>query len=149
MSKRILDLIMEYAVNERLDAIIFRDQEFMSLQKKLDEQIEAFDSLGLSKEERQAVDQLISAHTESEAYYSAAAYRLGFKDCAAFLCEIGLVGKGCGRESRINRKPQGKEGKGGSGLTDRFCREIQKIVKRRRDKTAWILRNSHRKSRRF
>lgn len=137
MSKRILDLITEHAVNERLDAIIFRDQEFMSLQKKLDEQIEAFDSLGLSKEERQMVDQLISAHTESEAYYSAAAYRLGFKDCASFLCEIGLTGKGWGCNPRVNRKPQGKEEKGGSGLMYRFCHQIKKKSKRRREENGF------------
>lgn len=89
--KSILDIITEHAVNKRLDAILFCDQEFMFLQKKIDEQIVAFDSLGLSKEDRLVVDQLISAHLESEAYYSAAAYRYGFKDCVSLFGEIGLV----------------------------------------------------------
>ena len=128
--KKIMDLITEYALNERLDAVIFCDQEFLSLQKKIDEQIEVFDSLGLSKEERQVVDQLISAHTESEAYYSAAAYRCGFADCASLLCEIGLVGEGCGRESYVNRKPVGREGKGGGGLIHRFYHQIMKNLKK-------------------
>lgn len=91
--KSILDIITEYAVNERLDAVLLRDQDFLYLQEKIEEQMEAFDSLGLSKEERDAVDRLVCAHTESEAYYSAAAYRFGFKDCAEMLSEIGLVKK--------------------------------------------------------
>jgi len=45
----------------------------------------------MAKEERQAVDLLISAYTESAAYYSAAAYRYGFKDCAALFCAAGIV----------------------------------------------------------
>ena len=98
--KSILDLITEHAVNERLDAILFCDQKFIALQKELDEQIKAFDNLSLSKEARQVADQLISSHTESEAYYSAAAYRLGLKDCAAMLNGIGLV-KGTGPDSPV------------------------------------------------
>ena len=91
MSKSMLDLITEHAVNERLDALLFCDPNFLSLQEKIDEETEVFDSLGLSKEARQAVDRLISAYTESAAYHSAAAYRLGLKDCAAMLSGIGLV----------------------------------------------------------
>lgn len=91
MSKSILDIITEHAVNERLDALLFCDPDFLALQEKLDEETAVFDSLGLSKEVQQAVDRLISAYTESAAYYSAAAYRLGLKDCAAMLREIGLV----------------------------------------------------------
>lgn len=91
MSKSILDIITEHAVNERLDALLFCDPVFLALQEKIDEETAVFDSLGLSKEVRQAVDRLISAYTESAAYYSAAAYRFGFKDCAAMLSGIGLV----------------------------------------------------------
>lgn len=91
MCKNIMDLITEHAMNERLDAELLCDQQFLALQKKIDEQTEAFDSLGMAKEERQAVDLLISAYTESAAYYSAAAYRYGFKDCAALFCAAGIV----------------------------------------------------------
>ena len=93
--KSILDLITEHAVNERLDALLFCDPDFLALQEKVDEETEVFDSLGLPREVRQAVERLISAYTESAAYHSAAAYRLGLKDCAAMLDGIGLV-KGIG-----------------------------------------------------
>lgn len=89
--KSILDIITEYAVNERLDALLFCDPDFLSLQEKIDEETAVFDSLGLSREARQAADRLISAYTESAAYHSAAAYRLGLRDCAAMLRGIGLV----------------------------------------------------------
>lgn len=89
--KSILDLITEHAVNERLDAFLFCNSDFLALQEKIDEETAVFDGLGLSKEARQAVDRLISAYTESAAYHSAAAYRLGLKDCAAMLNGIGLV----------------------------------------------------------
>ena len=89
--KSILDLITEHAVNERLDALLFCDPDFLSLQKKIDEETAVFNNLGLSKEARQEADRLISAYTESAAYHSAAAYRLGLKDCAAMLNGIGLV----------------------------------------------------------
>ncbi len=91
MPKNILELITEQAVNERLDAVLLRDQDFLYLQEKIDEQMEVFEGFGLSMEARQAVDWLISAYTESAAYHSAAAYRFGLKDCAAILCGIGLV----------------------------------------------------------
>lgn len=100
MSKSILDLITEHAVNERLDAILLCDQYFSYLQEKIEKQMEVFDSLGLSKEVRQAVDRLVSAYTESAAYHSAAAYRLGLKDCAAMLRGIGLV-KGTGPDGAV------------------------------------------------
>lgn len=91
VKKSILDIITEHTVNERLDALLFCDPDFLALQEKIDKETAVFDSLSLSKEARQAVDRLISAYTESAAYYSAAAYRLGLKDCAAMLREIGLV----------------------------------------------------------
>ena len=142
--KSILDLITEHAVNERLDALLLCDQKFLALQKEIDEQIKAFDKLDLSKKERQAVDRLICAHTESDAYYSAAAYRLGFTDCASLLSETGLVGKDREEDPCIKRKPQRKEGKSGGGLIHRF---YQKILKRR--DRIWILRHLHRRLRNF
>ncbi|MDE6320172.1 MAG: hypothetical protein K2M22_10825 [Lachnospiraceae bacterium] len=89
--KSLLDIITEHSVNERLDAILFCDPVFRDLQNKIEEQMEVFNKLGFSKKARLVVDRLISAYTESAAYHSAVAYRFGLKDCAAMLCEIGLV----------------------------------------------------------
>lgn len=89
--KSVLDIIAEYAVNERLDAILFRDTEFQKLERKIGKQMDAFSRLSLTKKERRTVDRLVSAHTESAAYYSGAAYQQGFKDCAALFKETGIV----------------------------------------------------------
>lgn len=89
--KSVLDIITEYAVNERLDAILFRDQDFQELERKIGKEIDAFSRLGLSKKKRRTVDRLVSAHVESAAYYSGAAYRQGFKDCASLFKETGIV----------------------------------------------------------
>ena len=89
--KNILDIIAEHAVNERLDAILFRDPEFQRLERKSGKEMEAFSRLGLSKKERQTVDRLLSAHAEDATYYSGAAYLQGFKDCASLLRETGVI----------------------------------------------------------
>lgn len=89
--KNILDIIAEHAVNERLDAILFRDPEFQRLERKIGKEMEAFSRLGLSKKERQTVDRLLSAHAEDATYYSGAAYLQGFKDCASLLRETGVI----------------------------------------------------------
>lgn len=89
--KSILDIIAEHGANERLDAILFRDPEFQKLECKIGKEMGAFSRLGLSKKERRTVDMLLSANAESGAYYSAAAYLQGFKDCASLLKETGVV----------------------------------------------------------
>lgn len=89
--KSVLDIIAEYAVNERLDALMFRDPAFQRMEKKIGKAMEAFDRLGLSRKERRIVDRLLSANTESAAYYSTAAYRQGVRDCVSLLKETGVV----------------------------------------------------------
>lgn len=89
--KSVLDIIAEHAVNERLNVLLFRDPDFQKFERKIGKEMEAFSRLSLSKKERQTVDRLICAHTENGAYYSAAAYLQGFKDCASLLKETGIV----------------------------------------------------------
>lgn len=86
--KSILDIITEHAANERLDALLLDDEEFVGLQKKIDEAAHELEGMGLTKEQRSGVDRMVSAYTESAAYYSLAAYRQGFHDCGALLIEI-------------------------------------------------------------
>lgn len=89
--KGILDIIAENAVNEKLDAVMFRDPVFQQLEKKIGEEMAAFDRLALSKKERRAVDRLLSANAASAAYYSTAAYRQGVKDCVSLFRETGII----------------------------------------------------------
>lgn len=98
MPRDIMDVITEYGMNERLDTELLGDPAFIGLQKKRDAETEAFDRLGLSREERFIVDRMVSAYTECAAYHSAAAYRYGMRDCAAILSGIELL-KGTGAEA--------------------------------------------------
>lgn len=88
IKESIMDIITEHAMNERLDAILAQDKVFVGLQEKIDHLIEEFNRLNLTDEQRTIVDDMISAYAESGAYYSAAAYKQGFKDCANFAVEI-------------------------------------------------------------
>lgn len=83
-----MDIITEHATNERLDEILAQDKAFAELQGKIDRLIEELNVLNLTDEQRKTVDDMVSAYTESGAYYSAAAYKQGFKDCANFAVEI-------------------------------------------------------------
>lgn len=89
--KSVLDIIAEYAVNERLDAILSRDPAFQRLEREIGKEMDAYSRLGLSKKERRTVERLISAHAADAAYYSGAAYRQGLKDCASLLRETGII----------------------------------------------------------
>ena len=84
----ILDIITEHAANERLDALLRDDKEFIKLQGKIEEASCELDRLGLTREQRSAVDGMVSAYTASAAYYSLAAYRQGFRDCGTMFIEI-------------------------------------------------------------
>lgn len=89
--KGILDIIAENAVNERLDAVMFSDPVFQQLEKRIGEDMAAFDRMALSKKERRAVDRLLSANAASAAYYSTAAYRQGVRDCVSLFRETGVI----------------------------------------------------------
>lgn len=91
MNRNIFDIITENSINERLDDILLHNEEYIKIQNKIGEQSEQFDKLEISSEQRQIIDSLISSHYESGAFYSKAAYKQGFKDCASLLQEINLI----------------------------------------------------------
>lgn len=91
MGENIFDMITNYSVNEGLDKILFENEEYTGIQKEIDERIEQYRQLGLTKEQRLAVDRLVSAHTASGACYGRITYRKGFHDCVSLLQEMGLL----------------------------------------------------------
>ena len=94
MDKNIFDVITEYAVNERMDGILLQDSEYQRIQREMDELIEKFHELNLSKEQNLLVDKLVSAHTESGCYYGRVAYQKGMRDCVSLLLNMGLIKDG-------------------------------------------------------
>lgn len=91
MDGSILEMITEHAANERLDDIMLDDEEYMAIQEEVNENEEKLDGLGLSLEQKLAVDALTVSYIAKGIRYARVAYRQGFKDCVAFLKEIGAI----------------------------------------------------------
>lgn len=89
--KNIFDIIMEHSINDGLDEIMLQDEEYIHIRKKIDEQAEQLDKQDFTKEQRLLIDRLVSAHTESGAFYGKMTYRQGFCDCASLLREMNLL----------------------------------------------------------
>ncbi len=51
MGDNIFDIIMDYSVNEGMDKILLENEEYIGIQKEIDEQIAAYKKLGLTKEQ--------------------------------------------------------------------------------------------------
>ncbi len=51
MGDNIFDIIMDYSVNEGMDKILLENEEYIGIQKEIDEQIAAYKKLGLAKEQ--------------------------------------------------------------------------------------------------
>ena len=94
MGKDIFEVITEYAVNEGMDGIILQDSEYQKIQREMDELIEKFHELNLSREQNLLVDRLVSSHTESGCCYGRIAYKCGMRDCVSLLLEMGLIKDG-------------------------------------------------------
>lgn len=94
MKKNIFDVITEYAVNEGIGHGLWQDEEYKQIQDKISNLTRELDVLDLSKEQRLAVDQLISFYNEDCALYGRKTYQKGFRNCASFLIEIGIIKSG-------------------------------------------------------
>ena len=92
MENSIFDIIMNYSVNEEMNKILLEDEEYIGIQKEIDEQTEEYDPPpGLTKVQYLAVDRLVSAYMASDVCYGRVAYRKGFHDCVSLLQETRLI----------------------------------------------------------
>jgi hypothetical protein len=91
MERDVFEILMENAVNERLDDILLENEEYSQIQAKVCSMSGRLDDFGFSKEQRSFIDDLMCANTESGCCYGKATYRQGFRDCAALLWEMGLI----------------------------------------------------------
>lgn len=62
MEKDIFEILTEYAINKRLDAVLLKDQEYQEAQKEISSLTEEFKQLELPKEQRLIVDRLMSSY---------------------------------------------------------------------------------------
>ena len=91
MEDSVLEMITEYATNERLDDIVLEDGRYADIQIEIDRLTEELCSLDLTQEQKRVVDDLIAANIASGCCYTRMAYQQGFKDCVTFSHEIGLI----------------------------------------------------------
>ena len=91
MDKNIFDVLIDNAVNERLNNILLQDNEYQKIQQEIDNLIEQCNMLNLPKEQWLIVDRLVSAHTDCGSYYGRITYQQGFRDCASLLREMELI----------------------------------------------------------
>lgn len=91
MEKDIFEILTEYAINKRLDAVLLKDQEYQEAQKEISSLTEQFKQLELPKEQRLIVDRLMSSYMESGCCYGKTAYQQGLKDGALLLRKMELI----------------------------------------------------------
>lgn len=91
MEDSILEMLTEYATNERLDDIVLEDGRYADVQVEIDRLAEELDGLDLTQEQKRVVDDLIAANIACGFCYTKMAYQQGFKDCVTFSHEIGLI----------------------------------------------------------
>lgn len=91
MEKEILDTLVDERM-EALEDIAGGDEEYQEVRK---EQLEAFENLGrmgLTEDQRAAVDDIISKVNRSGAVYGRIAFKQGLKDGARLMSELkGIV----------------------------------------------------------
>ena len=89
--QNIFEVLIENAVNERLDNILIQDNEYQEVQNKIRNLTEQLDKLELPKEQRLIIGRLIASHTDSGCCYGKITYQQGFRDCALLLKEMDLI----------------------------------------------------------
>lgn len=87
MEREILDSLVDERM-EALEDIADGDEEYQAVRK---EQLEAFEKLGrmgLTEDQRAAVDDIISKVNRSGAFYGRIAFKQGLKDGARLMSEL-------------------------------------------------------------
>lgn len=91
MEEGVLDILVEHFLDEKLESVMKQDEKFMELSKRICEEDDKFESMGMDEEKRDAANRLISLHVDSIDFYAKTAYKEGFKDCLSLFKEIGMI----------------------------------------------------------
>ncbi len=91
MADSILEIVMKNS-DQRLDTILFADEEYRKLDRVISRRIQYLKKLKLTKRQDQAVDRLLTAYNDESACSCRIFYEQGFKDCISLLKEIGVFG---------------------------------------------------------
>lgn len=87
MDKRILDILIDNCTNERLDSIIFANDEYKNLLQKYNASSEIFES-SLTPEQQTLYNAFTADYNAMSALYARLAYEQGMRDCASLWQEL-------------------------------------------------------------
>ncbi len=91
MDKDIREILAGYMTKERFDRIATEEKKFLQKDELVQSLTKQLQKSEMTKEQRLAVDQLLTANKESNSIYSQLAYIQGVKDCANMLKRLNLI----------------------------------------------------------
>lgn len=86
--KELLGIIAQHRTVKDLDDILKEDQDYQEALAQQQEFFDLLDKLGLTVEQKNVVDQVITANNHCGAVYGAAAYSFGMEDGVRLHVEI-------------------------------------------------------------
>lgn len=87
MDKRVLEIVMENLMNERLDDLVQNVEKYKQAERKADEAINMLEQI-LDREQQKALDHYLSAENHRAAVYAEISYRQGMKDLLSLLVAL-------------------------------------------------------------
>ena len=87
----LMEIIIENLTNERLNEIVFQDEDFCMIDSQLEEALSHYDTLTISKQDVKEINRIFDLYGAHSARYAALAYRQGITDTVQILKEIGII----------------------------------------------------------
>lgn len=86
--KELLGIIAQHRTVKALDDILKEDQDYQEALAQQQEFLDRLDDLGLSAEQKNVVEKMITANNHTGAVYGAVAYRFGMEDGVRLCAEM-------------------------------------------------------------
>ena len=87
----IIEIIIEDLTNERLDEIVFKDEDFCAIDAQLDEALARYDTLSISKQDSKEINRIFDMYAAHSSRYAALAYRQGLQDSVELLRGLKII----------------------------------------------------------
>ncbi len=87
MKQEILDILVDERL-EALEDIASHDEEYQVVRKEQMEAFKKLEQMGMSSEQREVIDDILSKVNRSGAVYGKIAYKQGLKDGAKLMAEL-------------------------------------------------------------
>lgn len=87
----VIGIIIENLTNERLDEIVFQDEDFCTIDSQLDDALTHYDTLGISKQDAKVINEIFDLYVAHSARFAALAYRQGLTDSVELLKNLGII----------------------------------------------------------